>query len=267
MRRSPATALGVAAAAVALAAFSTCTESIDVAAAVGDIEARYGVQVRYEIDEDFLPPEWREPPANGEASRIDDRELARLLRQLPSWLDKYPVSVLRENLREVRLSGRLKFFDVLYAGTSDADVVWLVSEGKRLGFSDTFLELTFHHELSSLLMYRHAFPIDDWMEASPAGFEYMTEWDEFLGAVERRRKLDGDPLLYRKGLLGAYGRTNLENDVNLYAELSFTDPQRMKRLVEKYPAVRAKYEVLKSFYVSISPEFETWFARIGQTAP
>lgn len=256
-------ALDAAFLAIALAPLAACPGSVDVAEAVREIEERYGVTVEYEIGPDFLPAEWQAPPAEGRAEPITDRALKRYLRLLPSWLDKYPTTVLNEDLKGVRLCGRLEFYGVAYAGTSTEDHVYLVNDPRESGITDRFLELTFHHEFSSLLMYRHLFPVYDWADANPAGFEYMTEWDDVLEAVDSRPSMEGSAELYERGLLAEYGLTNLENDVNLYAEVTFTEPRRMKQLIGTYPVVRAKYDVLKSFYSSISPEFESWFAQIG----
>jgi hypothetical protein len=249
--------------AAAVSPLAFCGEPIDVAAAARDIEGRYGVAVVYQVGPDFLPAQWRGPPSNGVAEPIGERELARILRRLPAWLDKYPGSVLHENLRTILLCGRLEFYGVLYAGTSSDSAVYLVNDARESGFSDEFLEKTFHHELSSLLMFRHVFPASDWADANPEGFQYTARWDELLEQVAARRSLDASPALFRQGLLAEYGRTNLENDVNTYAELAFAEPQRMRELVEKYPAIRAKYLVLKSFYVGLSPEFAAWFNQIS----
>jgi hypothetical protein len=251
--------LGAASAAGLLA----CCGPFDVDAAISDIQERYGVAVEYTIGPDFFPAEWTAPHTSAVAEPISDPELRRLLRLLPDWLDKYPATALRADLRGIRLCGSLLLNDVGAAGTATESNVYLASEGRREGYSDRFLELTFHHELSSLFLYNRIFPIHDWVEANPAGFEYMTDPAQVLEAVEGRRQLDGGPADYRVGLLAPYGRTNLENDLNIYAEFIFGEPERMKRLIQEYPVIAAKYEVFKSFYLSISPEFEAWFARIG----
>jgi len=32
----------------------------------------------------------------------------------------------------------------------------------------------------------YPFPVWDWVDANPPGFEYMTEWDDVLDSIERR---------------------------------------------------------------------------------
>jgi hypothetical protein len=256
-------AAGLAMATVALAVLSGCPRAFDVDAAIAEIEERYSVAVVYEMGPDFLPEQWLRPPADGAAQPIGGPELARVVRRLPDWLAVYPSSVLRENLRAILLCGRLEFYGVLYAGTSSDSAVYLVNDARESGFTDEFLEKTFHHEFSSLLMYRHPFPTQAWTVANPAGFQYLADWDDVVNEVAARRSLEGSPELFREGLLAEYGRTNLENDVNTYAEVTFAEPRRMRQLVERYPAIRAKYDVLKSFYIGLDPQFEAWFQQIG----
>lgn len=249
-------------AAALLLSTAACRRSVDVDAAVAAIQDRFGVTVQYRIGPDFLPAEWREQPTNGRVEPIGERELATILHSLPSWLEKYPAGVLRANLTGVRLASTLQFYGTDYAGTASDSFVYIVDRGRREGFDGAFLERTFHHEFSSVLIYHHPFPIYDWVDANPDGFQYLTEWDEVLDIMERRPNLNGDPKLYSQGLLAEYGRTNLENDVNLYAEVTFAEPQRMRQLVQQYPLIRAKYRILKSYYMGVDSAFASWFQRI-----
>ena len=63
----------------------------------------------------------------------------------------------------------------------------------------------------------------------------------------------------RQGLVSSYGKANAENDINSYAELIFTEPKTMKAYIRKYPRIGPKYEMLKRFYLSASPEFSAVF--------
>jgi hypothetical protein len=252
--------------AVAIAAATAapaCRQGPDIAAAVSDIESRYSVTVVYEIGPDFFPPELSADPYNAKAQPIRRRDLAHLLQLIPAWLDKYPKAVLSENLRSIRLCRSAELFGVNLGGTySDRDI-FLAAAGTAEGYDDRQLELAFHHEFSSLFIFRHRFPGEAWLAANPPELTYPEEWEEWLESAERDRDLRGSDALYRQGLLAEYGRSSIENDFNLYAEIAFTDPELMKRLMAQYPVVRAKYLVLKSYYLSISPEFAAWFDRIG----
>jgi hypothetical protein len=239
-----------------------CGGSVDVDARAQDIQTQYGVTIVYEVGPDFLPAAWLESPTDGEAQPIGEAELARVLRLLPGWMDKYPTAVIQANLERVLICGRLLFYGTGAGGTTYENDLYIANRGPTHGYSDRVLELTFHHEFSSILFRNYMFPVWDWAAANPPGFEYLTEWDDVLEAIERA-ETEGNEALYREGLLAEYGRTELENDFNMYAELALTDPARMKALIDGYPVVRAKYEVLKAFYLAIDPTFEGWFIRIG----
>ena len=69
------------------------------------------------------------------------------------------------------------------------------------------------------------------------------------------RDLQSNESLYKLGLIEQYGYSGLENDFNLYAEMLFVDPQKLKKLISQYPAIAKKYQVLKEFYISINDSF------------
>jgi len=242
---------------------AACQGSFGQESAIRAIADSYGVDVVYEVGPDFLPQEWQAPPLNGTATAIDHRELSRVLQLLPRWLEKYPVTILQENLVSVRLCRALEIVGVSYGGANHQGDLYLTVGTEGEGYSARFLELTFHHEFSSILMYYHEFPRDEWLAANPPEVEYVIEPNQVLDLAQQERATEGTEELYRIGLLAEYARADLVNDVNMYAEVTFGEPERMKRLVDTYTAVRAKYEVLKSFYLGLDPRFADWFARIG----
>jgi hypothetical protein len=73
---------------------------------------------------------------------------------------------------------------------------------------------------------------------------------------------EADEASLNEGLVSRYGKVNAENDINTYAELVFTQPEAIKNFIKKYPLMMNKYQILKQFYLSISPEFETVFNQI-----
>jgi hypothetical protein len=55
--------------------------------------------------------------------------------------------------------------------------------------------------------------------------------------------------------MDTYGQTSVENDVNEYAAMIFTYPQKFKEIMDQYPRVRDKFLVLLEFYHNIDPKF------------
>ena len=68
-----------------------------------------------------------------------------------------------------------------------------------------------------------------------------------------------DKAQLEQGLVSSYGKANAENDINTYAELIFTDPEKIQTYIRTYPIIKKKYILLKAFYLSISPHFGNFF--------
>jgi hypothetical protein len=57
--------------------------------------------------------------------------------------------------------------------------------------------------------------------------------------------------LLRQGFLVGYNKTNIENDLNVYAEYLFTKKEHLETLAKKYPLVNQKVKLFKKFYTDI----------------
>jgi hypothetical protein len=109
-------------------------------------------------------------------------------------------------------------------------------------------------------MRENQFPSKPWKAALPNGVHYEDSVDQEIKAIKsgRNMNLAQDDLL-RLGFLSSYGETNMENDVNTYAELLFTDPKKLKMLANRYAAIKAKYQMAIQFYKSLDPQFKWIF--------
>ncbi|MBI3561253.1 MAG: hypothetical protein HY080_05990, partial [Gammaproteobacteria bacterium] len=100
----------------------------------------------------------------------------------------------------------------------------------------------------------HAFASSHWLSQLPSGVQYADTVDQEVQAIMQGRRLDlpGEGLL-QQGFLSDYGMTNMENDVNTYAEMLFTEPEKLMALATRYPRINAKYQLLTQFYQSLVP--------------
>lgn len=124
------------------------------------------------------------------------------------------------------------------------------------------MEIIFHHEFSSVLMFNYKFPSEQWLAANPSGFRYLNDHRKELRSVVEDTDPKGSDQLYQQGILRKYATSSMENDVNAYAAMAFTDPDRMRMLINNYLIIQSKYLVLKQFYLSLSPEFAKHFDKI-----
>ena len=105
---------------------------------------------------------------------MDQVEAERSLFVTIRSLNKYPDKVLKENIDTVYLVKALSYRGVHAGGTNSRQCVYLANKGEHLGFTDQYIESTFHHEVAQIF-YRN-FPdyLDHkaWITQNPQGFEY-----------------------------------------------------------------------------------------------
>jgi hypothetical protein len=177
-------------------------------------------------------------------------------------LEKYPVSVVKKHLKKIYIGGSFSENGGVIAGMYEKNKLFLFCNPVDGYTSDIFLEQTIHHEFSSILILDYDFPAFDWLDLNPKGFEYiinLSKINEYMNSISSYSPTE-DQL--RQGLVSSYGKANAENDINSYVELIFTQPEKMRAYMDKYPRVGPKYEMIKKFYLSISPEFEAVFDKI-----
>lgn len=191
-----------------------------------------------------------------------DKQYSHYLGILKKALEKYPVDILRKHLNQINIGGRYQKNGGVVVGLYDKKNIYLFYNHPDGDNSDTFLEQSFHHELSSIFIYAYDFPAFEWLELNPQEFSYIinpTKIDQYMDSIE---SYQASPEQLKQGLVSSYGMANAENDINSYVELIFTRPKKMRILIDKYPIINTKYNMIKSFYISISPDFNVVFSAI-----
>jgi len=114
-----------------------------------------------------------------------------------------------------------------------------------------WLREALHHEFSSLL-WRHNRKLltKDEIESFSGHSAYGDDELLFYCLNHSGKCTNGDKHdeLYEQAFLNPYGKTNPENDFNIYAEHFFLYKERLSELSEKYPLIKAKAERFKKFY-------------------
>jgi hypothetical protein len=221
------------------------------------ITSKYGIEIVYEIDETFTPIWAGGGGAHAEYCTLEPikKHVLVLYPQiLEEALAKYPVPVIKNYLNGVYFAGLLKDGVLYGGGTFDSTrrIVYLVDNGTK---SVQQAMGTFHHEFSSLLLFRHGLLLNPWLEQHPEGFRYRSQMYEDSKDVYANTSLFGTKADYEKGFMNPYGQTNFENDFNEYAAMVFTYPEKFKQIMDQYPRVRCKFLVFLDFYQKIDPIF------------
>jgi len=220
---------------------------------------------------EIFPPSWLKAPFYQAARPIDPSHKNRA-RAVVRWaLQKYPAALVARTIAKGRIYilGEMKVYRSLqFAGTASHKAVYLVVRDKSQGYTDKFIESTFHQEYSTLLMNRYLKHLDRkaWGAINPEGFAYLgpNSWDRVRGkdggarAITKTggaKLLSTDAARLEQGFLVRYSMSSLENDVNGYAAALFANDRSFWANVKKYPAVRKKADLAIEFYHRIDPVF------------
>lgn len=221
-----------------------------------------GVPILFNYSIDIFPESWIDEPINAIGDEIAEEEIPRSKYILVAATQKYPQAVLTNNLKGVYVLKNMAFYDVRFGGTNSNEYVYLTNNGIENGYTDRYIEETFHHEFSSIL-YRN-FPEhlnrQAWDRVSDAG---NSDPDGGVGAIRNNSaSTDIDTALCRYGFLTQYSLSDFENDLNLLAENLFKPAPGFWEVVDRYPLIEKKVTLLIRFYHLIDPVFtESYFRK------
>ena len=218
----------------------------------------YRDRIVYTADEDTFPAEWYSAEINAKAESLSEGEIERSERIILIALNKYPLEVLKDNLKGVYILKSMNFFGADYGGTNSQDCVYVANDGEDMGYTDIIIEQEFHHEFSSILLFnnRYIFNESGWRQINPAGFEYFDEVTGGAGAIkEGKASQEFDPESHKRGFLYEYAESTLENDFNSFAENIFMGDESFFDTVEGYEKLEMKLDLIVEFYNALDPTF------------
>lgn len=224
-----------------------------------------GVHIAFNYSLNIFPESWRMAPISAWGDSIASSEIPRSQEIIARALKKYPVAVLHKELASVYFLRSMKFYDVSYGGTNSTDAVYITNNGIAAGYTENYLEQTFHHEFSSILFRNHTNLLDttEWKKNNNEGFDY-NDPENGVGSIRNNQSSQNiDTELCKQGFLTQYAMSSMENDINTFAQNIFCPSKEFRLAVEKYPHIKNKMLLLINFYHQINPEFtEDFFSNI-----
>ena len=205
---------------------------------------------------DLFPESWRDAPIRATGQALDDSQFERVSIILKRGFSKYPEEFLKEHLKKVYVLSALRYSGVSAAGTNSRTAVYLKVGEVNDGFTDTFVEDTFHAELSSILLRNRAmvFDAEAWHKLNPDDFEYSNVLG--VGAIKAgKASLQSNKNLHALGFRNQYAQSSLENDFNDYAGALFTGDKMLWELAETHAAIRGKLTLTIAFYHRLDPSW------------
>ena len=217
------------------------------------------IPILFEVDEKTFPLDWQTKEINATGVNLDTAEIARSTKIIKRALKKYPLEVLRKNLVKIYVLKSIEFYGVGFGGTNSTDNLYLTNDGAENGYTDDYLEKTFHHEFSSILLrnYPEFFPLAKWNAINNDSYQDESGGVEAIRSNTADTEFDENMML--KGFLFQYAMTDYENDLNSFAENMFCPKKDFLSYVEKYPRIYKKYNYVKEFYQKIDAGFDDAF--------
>ena len=219
------------------------------------------IKISTSNDKKIFPKEWLLSSINAKAQSLDEGEFQRCRKIILSGLEKYPSELVLKNLKSVYLLRYLEYFGIEAGGTNSLSSVYLISKGKAKGFTDFWVEKTFHAEFSSILLrnYTTLFDEEKWKEINGLKVHYGRGGVEAIG--EKKMDKTFDFVLNEIGFLHEYGKSSLENDFNAFVEQLFMGNKNFWQRVNTYPKLNKKLEMVIGFYQHIHPSFTIEYFR------
>ncbi len=224
-----------------------------------------GIVISFNYSNSIFPESWRAAPIKAAAEKITASEIQRSKTIMIKALAKYPSTAVVIDLKSVYFLKSITFYNVGYGGTNSTDAVYLTNNGTEQGYSDLYLEQTFHHEYSSILYRNHPsfFDEDGWKNANIAGFNY-NDPENGVGAIRNNKSSQAlDTALCKNGFLTQYSLSGIENDINTFAQNIFSPSPGFWEIADQFPRISKKTKLLIAFYNKIYPSFtEDYFRKL-----
>ena len=211
--------------------------------------------------EQFLGSEGKQSTLEMESTALEDSSDS--LDGIETALEVYPEGFVSKFINAIYISGPMLMEGAEAEGTYSRNSIILsnISDKNGTNFNYENSLRGVHHELSSLIYLRSPFVNLAWQGLLPESWSPVSSNYE---ALTQNRSIGPD---YENGFLSTYGKTNIENDFNIFAEFAFSEPEKLRDLAAKYPTIAKKLSLFITAYKQVLPEyqqgFEEYFTNTG----
>ena len=210
-----------------------------------------GSKLKFEFNARSCFPEfWYRAPISARSSKFNKAYTPQVTRAYEKFYKKYPRKVIDNNLKGVYFFGSLNFYGKTFGGTVRRGNIFIQFDPRK-GDYWQYTEKALHHEFSSILMKNYHFPKYEWTADNGRSYDSDDRGRDKLSEGPGRERR----ALLSAGFLTTYGSSDIENDLNVYADYFFTKRSRLKRHAKKYPAIAKKAKIFKKFYCGIDSNF------------
>jgi len=166
---------------------------------------------------------------------------------LKQFFESYNKDFIKDKIKNIYIFKNITYLETQVDGLSDGENIWLNLDNYSASRITKVYVTTLHHEFSSNI-YKSTSLVKRfiWKKISSSYYSTIAFLKKCLNNYEFCQTSTKEML--NDGFLKMYAMTNDENDFNVYAQMLFTEPQKLKQLESDYPMVHKKLEKLKEFY-------------------
>jgi Tol biopolymer transport system component len=117
-------------------------------------DTRTNVPIISVTDENMFPQRWLSSPIEARATRLSKKELKRSIYILDVAMSKYPILLLRENIKAIYLLNSLTLYGIAADASNSADSIYIVNTGDK-EYTDGYLESSFHRAFENLMLQKN----------------------------------------------------------------------------------------------------------------
>jgi hypothetical protein len=224
----------------------------------------YGVEISFSGDKDIFPESWLTREIDAKAISLDSAEIERSKRIITKALNKYPVDLVKRNLTNVYVVKKIEYYGQDSGGANSTSQIYLTNNGIRDGYSDFWIEQSFHSEFSSILFRNYSFFFDKkkWT-SNNKDVQYGQIGDEVLKSGIDITQFDFE--LNKVGILSEYGKASVEEDFNSFAGNLFLSSNGFWEIGESRKRIKKKTDQAIQFYSLMDKSFnEAYFRQVSK---
>lgn len=206
----------------------------------------------YKSGETFFTVEWLSEMVKAKAtSAPSERSFA--MNELDKAFGKYPKE-FNSACKTIFLVGNLIYKDIKYQGAHTSEKMYIAT---RHNFE---IEKTFHRVFLQILLKnnRGKFNFEKWKLLSTPAIQQKQPSNEIFADEQL------NPFLFEEGYLTNFSLRSGEIDIAIYAENLFAGGRQFWKVVDHFPLIRKKAQVVIDFYHNLYPIYtENWFRFIA----
>ncbi|MBU0488132.1 MAG: hypothetical protein KKA07_07415 [Bacteroidetes bacterium] len=227
------------------------------------VDERTGIEIIFSAEGNIFPDSWLSTTIDAKGISLDPEEYSRSKTVILQALLKYPIAVIKKNLKRIYILKEIEFYGKTFGGTNSTDIVYLSQNGTKNGYSNFYFEQLFHAEFSSILLrnYPQYFDKTNWLKNNSSEFSYG---DGGVNALKKNLSSERfDAKINEMGLINQYATSSMENDFNSFAKNLFLPKFGFSELIDKYALLKNKRALIIAFYGKIDSSFsEDFFDKI-----